>query len=92
MESRISIDMDWDNQPIIRIDYKPSEDVRDKMVKRFMDTFGSESYLATFHYSNTPSDQTNSQARIRPIPITEIPDHYDNFKSLMAFTTKGEIS
>lgn len=65
MKSRITIDVDYSNQPVIRIEYQQSEDVRDKLVKRFMETFGSESTFANFYYIN--SADTNSLAEIRPI-------------------------
>lgn len=72
MLSRISIDLDNDNQPIIKIDFLPSDDVRDKMVKRFMETFGGNSWFATFHYNNNSSDMTvNSCAIIRPLPVSQ---------------------
>lgn len=87
MESRISIDLDWDNQPIIRIDYKPSEDVRDKMVKRFMESFGDPSgltsTLATFFFSNTAIEQSNTTATIRPLPIKEFEQHSTYFHNMV---------
>lgn len=67
MRSKIMIDLDHDNQPIIKIDYYASEDVRDKMVKRFLETFG-ESSEATFMFINDPSmAYPNSTAIIRPV-------------------------
>lgn len=43
MKSRISIDLDFENKPIIKIEYRQSEDVRDSLVKRFLETFASQS-------------------------------------------------
>lgn len=83
MESRISIDMDWDNQPIIRIDYKHSEDVRDKMVKRFMESFGGSSTLATFFFSNIASEQSDTTATIRPLPVKEFEQHLTYFQNMI---------
>jgi len=65
MKSRITIDVGYDNQPVIKIEYNQSEDVRDKLVKRFMEAFGSESTFANFYYIN--SVETNSLAEIKPI-------------------------
>lgn len=79
MESRISIDLDTDNQPIIKIDYKPSDDVRDKMVKRFMETFGGNSVFATFYFQNSAHDQSNHVAVIRPLSVSDFKYHADDF-------------
>jgi hypothetical protein len=65
MKSRITIDIADDNQPAIRIEYNESEDVRDKLIKRFMEAFGSESTFASFYYINRL--ESNNLAEIRPI-------------------------
>lgn len=84
MKSRISIDVDYDNQPIIRIEYSPSEDVRDKLVKRFMETFGGDSYFATFFYVNSTLDMgQNRDAVIRPLPVREMSSHVENFQTII---------
>lgn len=68
MKSRISIDVDSDNQPIIKIEYSNSEDVRDKLVKRFLEGFGSESITASFHYENPAVyDPDKTTAIVKPI-------------------------
>ena len=43
MKSKITIDVDHDNQPIIKIEYFNSEDVRDKLVGKFLETFSHAS-------------------------------------------------
>lgn len=78
MLSRISIDVDGDNQPIIKIEYKPSDDVRDKLVKKFMETFGSQSTFATFFFYNTPIDQGNTTAIVRPLPVRDFQYHVND--------------
>jgi hypothetical protein len=76
MKSKIQIDIDHDNQPIIRIDYIQSEDVRDKMVKRFLETFGSEVCWAKFQYEGHGVDLigVNSRAIVRPICAYDLPE------------------
>ncbi len=74
MKSKITIEIDHDNQPIIRINYEPSEDVRDGLVKRFLETFGGSSSYASFRFVDTPHDKPNSLARIRPIKPEEMAD------------------
>lgn len=59
MKSRISIDVDNNNQPVIKIDYAESDDVRDKLVKIFIEGFG--------HNSN----QANVEWRISPEPFSK---------------------
>lgn len=72
MKSRITIDVDEDNQPIIKIEYNESEDVRDKLVKRFMEKFGG-SWLANFHYHNwSPSQDVNRICSITPVPYYQL--------------------
>lgn len=66
MKSRITIDVDYDNQPIIKIEWVESEDVRDKLVKRFLEAFGGKSIFANFYYNHTQGN-SNLTAKIRPI-------------------------
>lgn len=77
MKSKITIDLDEDNQPIILIDYVHSEDVRDKMVKKFMESFGNDSCYAKFGYLNSALDQSpygglSRSCKIRPIKEIEL--------------------
>lgn len=65
MRSRINIGLADDNQPIIEINYQPSEDVRDKMVKRFLESFGNWGTKAQLYYPSPSQD--NSFATLRPI-------------------------
>ncbi len=69
MLSRISIDVDYDNKPIIKIEYEDSPDVRDKLVKNFLQAFGGSSCYATFFYDDSlwTRDQDKHKAIIRPI-------------------------
>lgn len=86
MKSKIQIDLDWDNQPIIKIEYVPSDDVRDKMVKRFLETFGGD-YLATFFFDNNAQElangTANKRATLRPLPSQDYKYHADYFNSVL---------
>lgn len=91
MKSKITIDMDWDNQPIILIEYEESPDVRDKMVKRFMETFGGESYFATFHFKQDnldPNFKFNRKAVVRPIEPQKLQEHLPILNDIVNGTTK----
>lgn len=72
MQSRISIDVNEDNQPVIFIQYVDSPDVRDKLVRRFMQGFGTESNLARIEFIQHPSLESNSRMVITPISQVEI--------------------
>lgn len=72
MKSKITIEIDDDNQPIIKINYVESEDVRDSLVKRFLDTFGSEVCWAKFNYINY--SLPNKKAILRPISAYDLPE------------------
>lgn len=77
MKSKIFIDVDHDNQPIIKIDYNPSEDVRDKLVKKFLETFGAEVCWAQFNYvedRSMPFNHGEKSAIIRPICAYDLPE------------------
>lgn len=65
MKSRITIDVDSNNQPIIKIEYEHSEDVRDKLVKRFLEGFEDASTFANFYVFSSTEGKTSSY--IRPI-------------------------
>lgn len=67
MKSKITIEIDHDNQPILVIEYLPSQDVRDSLVKRFLETFGGRSEYASFRFVYTPPSFEGSKARVRPI-------------------------
>ena len=73
MKSRITIEIDHDNQPIIQIQYEESPDVRDKLVKRFLESFGGSSCWATFYFSQN-SEYGDISASIRPIHPTNLPE------------------
>lgn len=70
MLSTIKIDVDQDNQPIIAINYLESDDIRDKLVKRFLETFDGSS-LSRFGFGSSSTD--SATAYIRPIPIKQYP-------------------
>jgi len=68
MKSKITIDLDEDNQPVIKISKQFSEDVRDKMVVRFLESFGFESTECKILF-NYPSP---GEYTIRPVPSKPI--------------------
>lgn len=83
MKSKITIDVDWDNQPIIRIEHEDSPDVRDKLVKRFLETFAGDSCWATFYYDQGVTEmmeKANRNAKIRPIEPWKLHEHVDIMK------------
>ncbi len=89
MKSKITIDLAEDNQPVILINYVPSEDVRDKMIKRFLETFGYESRWARMTFQSLPD---GSISTMRPIPPNELEYDVVDMKSFIApkFTISGD--
>jgi hypothetical protein len=45
MNSKITIEVDFDNnnEPVFQIIYRPSDDVRDKLIKSFLERLGGDS-------------------------------------------------
>lgn len=86
MLSKIWIDLDHDNRPIVCIEYAQSEDIRDKMVKRFLDTFGADGYWAKFRYDRIASNNQPGSvgAVIRPIHPEELPHEADFMREIAA--------
>lgn len=74
MKSRITIDVNEHNQPIIKIEWNDSEDVRDKLVKRYLEKFGTDSHIAKFQYENWFVENTpaNRLASITPLSVEEL--------------------
>lgn len=83
MKSKITIDVDWDNQPIIKIEYEDSPDVRDKLVKRFMEGFAGESCWASFYFDQSVEEminKTGKRAKLRPIEPHKLWEYVDQIK------------
>jgi hypothetical protein len=70
MRSKITIDVDEQNQPIILINYESSNDVRDKLVKRFLEAFGGISCYARFHFLPHPEGLNVSRQNAVLIPLS----------------------
>lgn len=68
MKSRISIDIDdFENKPIIKIEYIPSDDLRDKTVKKFLEGFGGDGDEAYFRYTDNAPGSSVTIANISPV-------------------------
>lgn len=92
MKSRVSIDVDQDNQPIIKIEYIPSEDVRDKLVKKFLESFGSVSAWArTIYLHNPDAPVINNTMIIRPIPANELLSNSKEMEGMVQYIPKENI-
>lgn len=79
MKSRISIALGANNQPVIKIEYSESEDVRDILVKQFLEGFGGDSCWAAFNFYESPTihkfnGQENTHAILTPISSYDIPE------------------
>lgn len=79
MKSTIRIDVDHDNQPVIRVEYFPSEDVRDTLVKKFLESFGGCCYASFFFRQSNDPQPINTTAYIRPINAYDLPKEQEFF-------------
>lgn len=92
MKSRITIDLDYDNQPVIKIEYCPSEDVRDKMVAKFLETFGATSWLCSFIPFDTDIKSNGDKLKtslLRPIKPHELHGTASGIKNVINAETKN---
>ncbi len=85
MKSRISIALGAFNMPVIKIEYCASDDVRDVLVKQFLEGFGDDSCYARFGYHELPSihqynGQPNSHAELSPICARDLPELLEELK------------
>lgn len=80
MKSKITIDVDFNNQPIIKIQYIESEDVRDKLVKRFTERFGHVSAWCTWYPATT-----NGESWISPITYENLLEHQKLIKTTVDY-------
>lgn len=49
---KVEVDFDHNNEPIIEILYRQSDDVRDKLIKSFIEKLGHVSSLCNIHCAN----------------------------------------
>lgn len=74
MLSKISIDLDEDNNPIIVVQYNESADLRDKVVQKFMERINGSHYVQCFfeEHSVSPLSNTTREALVlRPYKMGE---------------------
>lgn len=79
MKSSIRIDIDFEtNEPVIEIICdKSSNDLRDKMLSRFLEMFGGDSSWAKFNFSSNYADTEGnriSKSYLRPIARNSFPE------------------
>jgi hypothetical protein len=76
MKSRITIEVDFDNQnsPCIQLLSVHSDDVRDKLLKNFTQSLGGESMWCKIVCSGVGSD--NGQWKITPITPRQLNDEW----------------
>lgn len=55
MESKIAIDIDVSGRPFIRLDFKGSEDLRDKVISRFLTRADAFKHTPDGHLKNPHS-------------------------------------
>jgi len=97
MKSRITIEVDFETesspmQPVIQIIYQSSDDVRDKLVKSFLEKF-NDSGLCKVEWRIPPQSQSENSQRIILTPISSFggfPD-IENKEQILKFFQTGEV-
>ena len=81
MKSRITIEVDFENRnlPVIQILSRESDDVRDNLIKSFLQSLQHTSRWAKFIYKGvfTESEQTTHRWVISPLTPDELPNELD---------------
>lgn len=96
MRSRITMEIDFSdqNKPVIQVSEVSSDDVRDKIVRSFRDTFGYTSMWCRVIFSSSVENE-DKMYTIRPIPPQDIlkeaekmaQSYNDNFGKVDAIST-----
>lgn len=81
MKSKITIDVDYDNLPIIKIEHVPSDDVRDTLVQRFVHQFANSIGYAKFVFDGVTGKPEAYVSRIRPLSRCEMKEQMDVVKA-----------
>lgn len=72
MESKASFDLDYTNNPVVKLEIKSTLDVRDKIAKRFIESLGTISQWCSIY---PIGDQ---QWIIQPITTSELRQQAEN--------------
>ena len=91
MKSKITIDVDYDNQPIIKIEYVASDDVRDKLVFKFINSLGYQSVWTKFDGMEHSIDwdlegdykQAKDVYKLRPIEDWKLYDEKEEMNEII---------
>lgn len=95
MKSRITIEVNFDEQnlPVIQIIQQSSDDVRDKLVRSFLQSLQHTSrwcrieYLGNYGVWNEGDDRTMNEAHrwhIRPITTVQIPEEIKLMQAVLS--------
>jgi len=80
MKSKIWIDINKDNQPVIKVKAELTEDVRDKLLVRFFDNLGEHSTALSVNFTNglyIEDDCKSFEAEIYPVSETFVNDEVE---------------
>jgi hypothetical protein len=77
LQSKITIEIDYENnnEPVIQIIAKDSEDIRDGLIKSFYQKLGGSSWCK-IRFAQDLSDSSDPEKRFKRIFITPIPEKY----------------
>lgn len=86
MKSRITIEIDYENNrtPILRIVQENSSDVRDGLIKDFLQSLGHTSRWLRIEFQRWNEETKQQVYNITPITTSEIPDEIALMKAIIA--------
>lgn len=84
MKSSIKIDFDENGQPIIKVDIVKTEDVRDKLLQRFVEKLGYQSSYCKIDFLHGSTLEHEKENTIKTFIITPVtPDKLGEHGQLM---------
>lgn len=89
MNSRITIEVDFDNNndPVIQIVSRETDDIRDKLIRNFIEKLGTESNwcrisLVRIGNQEATGDRANTW-HIRPVPTSELEENMSEMNAIL---------
>lgn len=80
MKSKLRIELDEDNSPVIELEFVPSEDLRDKVANKFRERFEYWSSYCIVRWDDTPQVGRGSRMIISPVSPCDMKDLISKLK------------
>jgi hypothetical protein len=91
MKSKVQFDIDQTGNPVVSMRVEVTDDVRDKLAKRFIEKLGHDSALAVISFRPDPIEGV-SDAVINPVPPVDIFSTNDEIRKLLYYVGKNQMT